>query len=139
MSLRFYQELLALEEQIGSVNTGLSEQDIVTLLRHRKHQTVLVGSPVKNEQCCICQVRIIILKLYIRIILFIIVCSYESFQEEYADGEDVGKLDCGHEFHTNCVKQWLKLKNVCPICKLPGLGGKKKVSPKSKDLVVLDD
>ncbi|CAL5372932.1 unnamed protein product [Camellia sinensis] len=28
-------------------------------------------------------------------------------REEYVDGEELGKLDCGHEFHFNCIKQWL--------------------------------
>lgn len=36
-------------------------------------------------------------------------------------GDEIGKLDCGHEFHTNCIKQWLTLKNLCPICKMTGL------------------
>ena len=24
--------------------------------------------------------------------------------------------DCNHVYHENCVKQWLKTKNVCPLC-----------------------
>lgn len=44
------------------------------------------------------------------------------WQEEYVTGDDVGALDCGHDFHTNCIKQWLKQKNICPICKMTGLG-----------------
>lgn len=42
-------------------------------------------------------------------------------QEEYMGGDDIGKLDCGHEFHTHCIKQWLTVKNLCPICKMTGL------------------
>ncbi|KAG1359064.1 putative E3 ubiquitin-protein ligase HIP1 [Cocos nucifera] len=38
------------------------------------------------------------------------------FEEEYVEGEDLGTLDCGHEFHTACIKQWLMHKNLCPIC-----------------------
>lgn len=38
-------------------------------------------------------------------------------QEDYVGGDDIGILDCGHEFHTSCIKQWLILKNICPICK----------------------
>lgn len=40
-----------------------------------------------------------------------------DFQEEYVNGDDLGKLKCGHDFHTECIKQWLKQKNLCPICK----------------------
>jgi len=44
-----------------------------------------------------------------------------SWQEEYVDGDDLGALDCGHDFHTSCIKQWLKQKNLCPICKTTAL------------------
>jgi len=26
-------------------------------------------------------------------------------------------LRCGHVFHFNCISEWLKVKNICPICK----------------------
>jgi len=32
----FFQELLALEERIGNVNTGLSEEAVIKLLKQRK-------------------------------------------------------------------------------------------------------
>ncbi|KAJ0640233.1 putative transcription factor C2H2 family [Helianthus annuus] len=41
--------------------------------------------------------------------------------EEYDTGDNIGSLDCGHDFHTDCIKQWLAQKNICPICKMPGL------------------
>ncbi|CAN1163999.1 Probable E3 ubiquitin-protein ligase RHG1A [Linum perenne] len=91
-----YEELLALEETIGTVNTGLSEETILNKLKQRKY-CASVGTPeVETEPCCVCQ-------------------------EEYNNGEDIGTLDCGHDFHTGCVKQWLMLKNWCPICKTTGL------------------
>ena len=33
------------------------------------------------------------------------------------EGERIGRLDCMHIFHLDCIKQWMELKNVCPICK----------------------
>ncbi|MQM15690.1 hypothetical protein Taro_048641, partial [Colocasia esculenta] len=42
-------------------------------------------------------------------------------EEGYLDGEDLGTLDCGHNFHVACVKQWLTHKNICPICKMTAL------------------
>ncbi|KAK3221982.1 hypothetical protein Dsin_009007 [Dipteronia sinensis] len=42
-------------------------------------------------------------------------------QEEYAAGEDIGNLDCGHVYHVVCITQWLLMKNSCPICKAPAL------------------
>ncbi|KAE8716341.1 RING/U-box superfamily protein, putative isoform 2 [Hibiscus syriacus] len=50
-----YEELLALEECIGNVSTGLSEETILNRLKRRKH----FGSPgaqLEAEPCCVCQV-----------------------------------------------------------------------------------
>ncbi|CAK9178642.1 unnamed protein product [Ilex paraguariensis] len=91
-----YEELLALEERIGNVNTGLSEETILGSMKQRKYLSIAIGSLSILEPCCICQ-------------------------EEYITGDDIGMLDCGHDFHTNCIKQWLTLKNLCPICKMTAL------------------
>ncbi|XP_043708820.1 probable E3 ubiquitin-protein ligase RHG1A isoform X2 [Telopea speciosissima] len=91
-----YEELLALEERIGNVSTGLNEETILKCLKQRKYFSITIGAPVEVEPCCICQ-------------------------EEYVDGEDMGTLDCGHDFHSRCIKQWLKHKNLCPICKTTAL------------------
>lgn len=39
------------------------------------------------------------------------------WQEEYAAGDEIGRLHCLHRYHVACVEQWLRLKNWCPICK----------------------
>lgn len=49
------QELLALEERIGNVNTGLNEDTIVSRLKQKKHVNA-AGSQVEKEPCCVCQV-----------------------------------------------------------------------------------
>ncbi|XVF39898.1 hypothetical protein PTKIN_Ptkin01aG0069900 [Pterospermum kingtungense] len=90
-----YEELLALEERIGNVSTGLSEETISNRLKRRKYSNS-PETPLEAEPCCICQ-------------------------EEYNDGEDLGTLECGHDFHTDCIKKWLMHKNLCPICKTAGL------------------
>ncbi|KAK8564279.1 hypothetical protein V6N13_005489 [Hibiscus sabdariffa] len=91
-----YEELLALEEQIGDVSTGLNEETILKLMKQYKYSSITTESAQESEPCCICQ-------------------------EEYTDGDDTGTLDCGHDFHTKCIKQWLMLKNLCPVCKTTGL------------------
>mmetsp|Transcript_60422 Transcript_60422/g.148271 ORF Transcript_60422/g.148271 Transcript_60422/m.148271 type:complete len:864 (+) Transcript_60422:188-2779(+) len=35
------------------------------------------------------------------------------------DGDRVGDLSCGHVFHVECLKQWSKRKNSCPLCAQP--------------------
>ena len=31
--------------------------------------------------------------------------------------ENKTKLECGHTFHTNCIKRWKILNNTCPVCR----------------------
>ena len=28
-------------------------------------------------------------------------------------------IDCGHQYDLACIKSWVKLNNVCPVCKTP--------------------
>ncbi|KAA8545857.1 hypothetical protein F0562_020692 [Nyssa sinensis] len=91
-----YEELLALEERIGNVNTGLSEETIMASMQQRKYLSITEAFSSNLEPCCICR-------------------------EDYYNGDDIGSLDCGHDFHTNCIKQWLTQKNLCPICKMTAL------------------
>ncbi|KAI8467558.1 MAG: hypothetical protein J3K34DRAFT_394994 [Monoraphidium minutum] len=37
--------------------------------------------------------------------------------DEFADGEEVKCLPCGHYFHPDCVDAWLRLDRVCPVCR----------------------
>ncbi|KAM1760466.1 hypothetical protein ACFX12_003334 [Malus domestica] len=91
-----YEELLALGERIGDVSTGLSEETIMKCMKQRIFLCISEKSPADLEPCCVCQ-------------------------EAYADEDDIGTLDCGHHFHTSCIKQWLMQKNLCPICKTTAL------------------
>ncbi|KAK9092788.1 hypothetical protein Syun_027699 [Stephania yunnanensis] len=93
-----YEELLALGERIGNVKTGLSEENISRSLKTRVHSSSCredINCDMR-ETCIICQL-------------------------DYEKEENVGILECGHEYHADCIKQWLTLKNVCPICKMPAL------------------
>eukprot|EP00588_Corethron_pennatum_P014557 CAMPEP_0194265662 /NCGR_PEP_ID=MMETSP0169-20130528/832_1 /TAXON_ID=218684 /ORGANISM="Corethron pennatum, Strain L29A3" /LENGTH=385 /DNA_ID=CAMNT_0039006177 /DNA_START=88 /DNA_END=1245 /DNA_ORIENTATION=+ len=35
------------------------------------------------------------------------------------DGDRVGELSCGHHFHAECLREWLRRKNMCPLCQAP--------------------
>ncbi|PSS17260.1 E3 ubiquitin-protein ligase RHG1A [Actinidia chinensis var. chinensis] len=91
-----YEELLALGECIGNVSTGLTEETILNRLKQQKYSSIARGARLEVETCSVCQ-------------------------EEYNEGENIGILECGHEFHPGCIKQWLMHKNLCPICKKPAL------------------
>lgn len=94
-----YEELLALEEKMGTVSTALTEEALSKCLERSIYHTLPTepgtmdcagdGDDVK---CSICQ-------------------------EEYIVGDEVGKLQCEHGYHVACIHQWLRLKNWCPVCK----------------------
>ncbi|RRT42566.1 hypothetical protein B296_00023649 [Ensete ventricosum] len=52
----YLQELLALGERIGNVNTGLSEEKILNCLRQRKYVSNASEASEEAEPCCICRV-----------------------------------------------------------------------------------
>ncbi|CAN4077155.1 unnamed protein product [Withania somnifera] len=94
-----YEELLALEERMGSVSTALPEEALSKCIRKSIYQAVPseigeFGSNGNEDEvkCTICQ-------------------------EEYVIGDEIGRLECDHGYHVECVKHWLSLKNWCPICK----------------------
>lgn len=95
-----YEELLVLEEKMGTVSTALSEEELSKCIKtsiydcsqledERRRST----SGADDSKCSICQ-------------------------EEFVRGDEIGKLGCGHGYHTPCINQWLQLKNWCPICKV---------------------
>ncbi|KAK6143550.1 hypothetical protein DH2020_023898 [Rehmannia glutinosa] len=86
-----YEQLLELEERIGNVSRGLSKEKIRGSMKQREYEGTHASPDL--ESCCICQ-------------------------EDYVAGDYIGKLGCGHEFHTSCIERWLILKNVCPVCKM---------------------
>lgn len=95
-----YEELLALEERMGSVSTALSEEQLLKCISKSIYQANSsdvrvpgLGEDGDDIKCCICQ-------------------------EEYTLGDEIGKLvECQHGYHSLCIKEWLRMKNWCPICK----------------------
>ena len=53
--------------------------------------------------------------------------SYESYSknsvcsicmEDFTEGEELVLCPCKHCYHECCIKEWLRLKNCCPLCKM---------------------
>lgn len=92
-----YEELLELEETIGNVNTGLSEDHIPSCLTvSARCSSTPSQEDLSEAGCPICL-------------------------EEYKDGDNLGIMKCRHAYHLSCIKDWLRRKNNCPICKTPAL------------------
>ncbi|XP_047974627.1 probable E3 ubiquitin-protein ligase HIP1 [Salvia hispanica] len=92
-----YEELLALEERMGTVSTALSEEALSKCLTRSVYEatTSKVESTESADdiKCSICQ-------------------------DEYVPGDEIGTLvECQHGYHETCINQWLQVKNWCPICK----------------------
>ncbi|CAA2989432.1 probable E3 ubiquitin- ligase HIP1 [Olea europaea subsp. europaea] len=104
-----YEELLVLEEQIGIVGTGLSEEDIQNSLKTRTFSSLATCLNQKKAATVEQQSN------------FCVIC-----QADFEDQENVGNLNCGHEYHEDCIKKWLLITNSCPICKSTALTTVKK-------------
>lgn len=82
-----YEELLALEEKIGNVSKGLSEDEVKKLPREK-----FMKYKYLEDKCIICQY-------------------------DFKELENVLVLPCKHCYHINCIKPWLQNQNTCPYCK----------------------
>ncbi|KAG6395561.1 hypothetical protein SASPL_141680 [Salvia splendens] len=98
-----YEELLALGEQMGSVGTGLSHEFVQNNLKVRtfklsptRVELEATNDLQRNNFCVVCQ-------------------------SDYEPEQKIGTLGCGHEYHSDCIKKWLLVKNSCPVCKSPAL------------------
>ncbi|XP_012573183.2 probable E3 ubiquitin-protein ligase HIP1 [Cicer arietinum] len=83
-----YEQLLELGERIGNVNTGLKEDEMEPYITKTKLQI----SDQVDKKCSICQ-------------------------EEYEEDDKLGRLNCDHLYHFQCIQQWVAHKNCCPVCK----------------------
>ncbi|CCW72257.1 unnamed protein product [Phytomonas sp. Hart1] len=116
-----YEELLALEERIGNVSKGVrSEKEMSACMRH-------LPRPPTEGSCAIC------------------LDAFKEEEGESEDpaplhgnprqsdsalktNDDGGGAtpvgprqcirikNCGHIFHLNCIKQWLRVEKRCPVC-----------------------
>ncbi|KAF3547409.1 hypothetical protein DY000_02010476 [Brassica cretica] len=93
-----YEELLALSKRIGTINTGLPEEDVKNHLKTRTCSGTSLAQTKdrETEPCTICQ---------------------ESFKKE----EKIARLDCGHQYLAECLEKLLIVKNVYPIRKADAL------------------
>lgn len=84
-----YEELVGLSEAVGSQNKGLTPEEI-SMLPKKKFKKCCFRSS-KGEHCVICQ-------------------------QQYQSGGYIITLPCKHPYHADCIKKWLEIKKVCPIC-----------------------
>ncbi|KAL3653315.1 hypothetical protein CASFOL_002996 [Castilleja foliolosa] len=49
------------------------------------------------------------------------VCLNDLSESDKKTKINIGILDCGHEYHEECIKPWLTRKNCCPLCDAVGI------------------
>ena len=84
-----YEQILSLEDQLGSIKKGLSPKEIATLPYFFYNFSLKYQG---KEECIICQ---------------------DKFQNK----EKIRILPCEHCFHVQCIDQWLIENKTCPCCK----------------------
>lgn len=84
-----YEQLMNLQENIGTVSKGLSANLIAKLptVSYSKYNKTF-----KLDKCVLCQY-------------------------EFKENEQLVKLNCNHTFHSDCIGDWLRTSKECPLCK----------------------
>ena len=86
-----YEQLMRLQDTVGMVSKGASEDSInaltkLTVAEARRDRSVVLG-----EQCSICRM-------------------------EFEDDDVLRCLPCKHAEHAECLDQWLQINRCCPLC-----------------------
>ena len=82
-----YEELLELEEKIGKVSNGLTDEEIKKLKQEK-----FIKYKYLEDKCIICQY-------------------------DFKELENIVVLQCKHCFHFPCIKPWISKQHHCPLCK----------------------
>ncbi|KAI3804837.1 hypothetical protein L1987_26677 [Smallanthus sonchifolius] len=83
-------------EQFRNMDSGLSDDFISNHVKTRIFASSTLAADEEPNFCVICQM-------------------------DFEDQEKIRVLDCRHEYHVECIKKWLTVKNNCPICKSTAL------------------
>uniref|UniRef100_A0A8C2KJ22 RING-type E3 ubiquitin transferase n=1 Tax=Cyprinus carpio TaxID=7962 RepID=A0A8C2KJ22_CYPCA len=97
-----YEELLQLEDRLGSVSRGAIQTTIERFTfphKYKKRKPLDLKFCESEEESDVDEKCTICLSML-------------------EDGEDVRRLPCMHLFHQVCVDQWLATSRKCPICRV---------------------
>mmetsp|Transcript_42969 Transcript_42969/g.71413 ORF Transcript_42969/g.71413 Transcript_42969/m.71413 type:complete len:192 (-) Transcript_42969:340-915(-) len=86
-----YEDLLRLNETVGTVSRGASSEAIDALRLLTVEQAKADDRLCIGEQCSICRM-------------------------EFEADDDIRALPCGHAEHATCLETWLGVNKCCPLC-----------------------
>ncbi|KAK6118232.1 hypothetical protein DH2020_048018 [Rehmannia glutinosa] len=81
--------------QQDEITTSLSEEVISRNLKTRNPDSKIIRDDGDPKICTVCQDNL----------------------RDNDRKKMIAILDCGHEYHSCCIKKWLQRKNICPLCK----------------------
>eukprot|EP01012_Entosiphon_sulcatum_P007998 TRINITY_DN1420_c0_g1_i1.p1 TRINITY_DN1420_c0_g1~~TRINITY_DN1420_c0_g1_i1.p1 ORF type:complete len:450 (+),score=61.48 TRINITY_DN1420_c0_g1_i1:33-1352(+) len=87
-----YEQLLALEEEIGCVKVGVKAEVLQQVTQQIQVDETFMDELGEQRDCAICM-------------------------EEYCVGAAVRKLPCAHIFCAECIDKWLSESKKCPTCR----------------------
>eukprot|EP00906_Rhabdomonas_costata_P028348 RCo040183 len=91
-----YEDLLLLEDRIGTVGRGATEEDLGRLPIHVFSASPSASPSAEHDEAPpVCQICL----------------------EAFEDGETLRILLCLHQFHQTCVDKWLRRRRECPVCR----------------------
>ncbi|KAF5178649.1 E3 ubiquitin-protein ligase ring1-like protein [Thalictrum thalictroides] len=124
------------EDQLHNLGRHISSicSDVATIIRSQKPRktTVTITIEVKHTQWCDVHEFFQQTGSYKLVpaapssveALKIMKCGEENSKdpctvcmEELMTGEDLAVMPCLHVFHKECIGQWLKTTNTCPLCR----------------------
>ena len=81
-----YEQLLEMQDAAGKVSRGLSKSEIDAIKAF-----MWIDGRTQSDSCTICM-------------------------EKYEVGVKFKRLGCKHEYHSECLNEWLKNSKKCPVC-----------------------
>ena len=96
MSSMFDPMEYAERESFEAQSDGLEKTDYNLIIASQKFSS-LSDDVCKDKDCSICTV-------------------------DYEKDDMISITNCNHVFHTDCIKEWAKYKQICPICRAENLG-----------------
>lgn len=85
------------EEEVDEMEEDFIPRNLFLVVNQRREETVII-----NDECCICLEKL------------------ENDSTDMTNDKQISQIeDCHHGFCSDCLFNWLKQHNMCPVCRTP--------------------
>lgn len=99
--------IISLSAYINYVPEGIREQKIESFINRYDNKKM---NKVTHQSCILCLLYFMSDDDRMKI--------ENLFNKKKLKQEETTILKCGHKFHTNCINEWFKHQEKCPLCKI---------------------